>query len=143
MAILFPELLVESRTFYQLGCGDQPKGSMGHAASLDLARNSETALGMLDKLFQDSNLGAKLRPRRREIYGAAYRALANLSYNAEKFALARKFFAKALAGTAGVGPRSKIMATFLKSLLGPRLMRSLRAARHGAASRRLYGASGA
>ncbi len=124
-ATIFPSTLLEADAFYQLGCGDQPKGSMGNAASLDLAHSARTVSGFLDKLFRDPRATA-LATSRGEIYGVAHQALASLCYNAGAFGLARKNWARALAETDDLGARSRIMGKWLKSLLGPRLVRALR-----------------
>ena len=54
MANVCPELLIEVDTYYQLGCGDQPKGSMGNLASLDVKRNSAPLFAMMNSLFLDA-----------------------------------------------------------------------------------------
>ena len=53
MAKVWPALLTQMETYYQLGCGNQPKGYLGDFETLNLERNSQILLGMLDDLFAD------------------------------------------------------------------------------------------
>lgn len=55
MACIYPELLRELETFYELGCGDQLKGSRGDFANLDLQTNAKVLLDMLDKNLRKSS----------------------------------------------------------------------------------------
>ena len=96
MANVCPGLLTELDTFYQLGCGDQPKGSMGDLASLNMKRNSLPLLLMMKSLFADARTGKDVRELERAASAKAYFALGMLAYGTREFAVSRSFFARAV-----------------------------------------------
>jgi hypothetical protein len=127
MAMICPTLLTELDTFYQMGCGDQPKGSVGHLASLNLANNSLTLLSMLDDFFAGKAVREDRRYRRRTTYAYAYFALGMLGYGTNHFSTARQFFSRALRMDPRMLWSRQFSLLFLKSLLGRNLAGHLKA----------------
>jgi glycosyltransferase involved in cell wall biosynthesis len=138
MANVCPDLLTQQDTFYQLGCGDQPKGSLGHFASLDLQRNAQMLLDTLDRLFSDSEMRMSLAGVRRPAYANAYFALALLSYGARRFQDTRRFMSSALVADPQLAVNRWFVITWLKSLLGARLVDNFKDRRNKIASWNLF-----
>jgi hypothetical protein len=138
MAIVCPDLLTQQDTFYQLGCGDQPKGSLGHFASLDLQRNAQVLLDTLDRLFGDSEMRMRLAGIRSPAYANAYSALALLSYGARQFQDTRRFLSSALITDPQHALSHWFVTTWLKSLLGARLVDNFKDKRNKMASWNLF-----
>ena len=126
MANVYPALLTQLDTYYQLGCGNQPKGQMGDFASLDLEQNTELLLGMLDSLFAQKELVDKIGRYQRPSYAFACYSLALLYYGARRFPQARHFFLKALIKHPGFGLNRQFMTTLLKTLAGAKVITQLK-----------------
>lgn len=129
MARVCPDLLTELDTFYQLGCGEQPKGSMGHLASLDVQRNAEVLFEMLGRLFGDPHLASRLKRYRRPAYSNANLALGLLGYGAGHLGTARGYLIRTITADPKCGLNGQVITTLLKSLLGSRLVNWLKQAR--------------
>jgi glycosyltransferase involved in cell wall biosynthesis len=138
MAKVCPDLLTQQDTFYQLGCGDQPKGSLGHFATLDLQRNAQVLLDTLDRLFGDSEMRMWLAGVRRPAYANAYSALALLSYGARRFRDTRRFLSSALVTDPRHALNRWFVITWLKSLLGARLVDNFKNRRNKIVSWNLF-----
>lgn len=130
MAEVSPELLTQLDTFYQLGCGDQPKGHLGYFASLDLERNAQVLMNMLGNLFGIKELEDRLNDFKRPAYANAYSALGLLSYGARKFKETRTFLISAVVTDPRYGFRRRLIATGLKSLIDPRILEQIKSKRH-------------
>ena len=79
---VYPILLTEVDTFYQLGCGAQPKGSMGDLSSLNVKESSLPLLAMMKKLFADSGISREMKGTERSVYSTMYFSLCLLAYGA-------------------------------------------------------------
>jgi hypothetical protein len=125
---VWPPLLEELDTFYELACGDQIKGLRGNAALLDIEGNGRTLLAWLDNLFSHTPV---LHPQRRTAYGNAYVALAMLSDQAGRWGLARQYLWRALRSNPRlIGSRSFVRRLF-KLLAGQRVLRLMRSRTRG------------
>ena len=122
MATICPALLTELDTFYQLGCGDQPKGSMGDFATIDLRRNGKVLLDMLDTFFDNTTKNLSREDYRRVAYASAYYALGLLGYGARQVQISRYYLSKAVITNPRLGFNRQLVATWLKSLLGAGLI---------------------
>jgi hypothetical protein len=131
MGKVCPGLLNELGTFYQLGCGDQPKGSMGHLATLDVQRNGEVLFAMLDQLFGDPSMAVGLKGYRRPAYSRASFALGLLSYGAGDLRAARGHLSRAVSANPRYVLDAQLLSTLLKSLLGYWLLSWLKGSRRG------------
>lgn len=127
MTNLCPVLLTEIDTFYQLGCGSQPKGSMGDLNSLPIRQNSITLFKMVERLFADS--GGELKRFEHRAFSQSHLALALLAYGAGDFGYSRRHLFEA----ATRDPRQFLEADFqglwLRSLLGANLINRFRSLR--------------
>lgn len=126
MALICPSLLTELDTFYQLGCGDQPKGSLGNFDSLNLQRNELILKTMLSKLFSMHQSTSMLRKYRRSAYANAYLAFGLLSYGSNQFHKTRGFLFHSIAANPRFGFNRRLVFTLLKSLLGVKVVNRLK-----------------
>ena len=121
MATVCPDLLTQLDTFYQLGCGNQPKGYLGDFDNLNLEQNSQILLSMLDELFANEVLVDRISRYRRSAYGQAYYSLALLNFGARQFPKARRFFLSAIRMDPGLGMNRQFMVTWSKTWVGEKL----------------------
>lgn len=113
-----PRLLTELNTFYELGCGSQPKGYRGDFTSIDVTRNAAVLIELLDRLFNEGEVRSKIANYRSAAYANAYFALGLLSYGARRFPETRSFLLRALAHSPAYMLNRRLVTIFLKSLLG-------------------------
>jgi hypothetical protein len=117
-------------TFYQLGCGDQPKGSMGDLASLNVKRNSVPLLLMMTSLFSDSGTGKDARLLERAASAKACFALGMLAYGTREFRESRWFFARAVFTDFKYLFNSELTSRWVKSWMSPKMVDFLKNFRH-------------
>jgi glycosyltransferase involved in cell wall biosynthesis len=122
MAIVCPTLLTELDTFYQLGCGEQPKGFMGSFSRLDMDLNSRALIAMLKRLFIEIESPERVKCNQRMAFARAYHALGLLSYGSKQLKFARRFLLQAIKYDNGLLFNKSIIVTFTKSLLGVRIL---------------------
>ena len=122
MADVCPSLLTELDTFYQLGCGEQPKGSMGDLASLSVKRDNVPFLTLLTRLFADAGTGTHVHRLERAASAKAYCALGMLAYGTRAFREARWFFRRAALSDARYLYNRDLVSRWLKSLLSPKVV---------------------
>jgi hypothetical protein len=122
MAGLYPSLLTELDTFYQLGCGDQPKGSMGDLASLNVKRNSVPLIMMMKSLFADAGTGKDVRVLERTASAKVYFALGMLAYGTREFRESRWFFTRAVFTDFKYLFNRELTSRWVKSWMSPRLI---------------------
>jgi glycosyltransferase involved in cell wall biosynthesis len=122
MANICPELLVEVDTYYQLGCGDQPKGHMGDLTSLNVKRNAIPLLVMMKRLYVDSDTSDQVKRLERASFAMAYHSLGLLAYGTREFGEARKFFLRAVLNNLKLLFNRQIISLWVKSLLGPKVV---------------------
>jgi glycosyltransferase involved in cell wall biosynthesis len=127
---IYPTLLTELDTFYQLGCGDQPKGWMGDLASLNVKRNSVPLLLMIKSLFSDAGTGKDVGLLERAVSAKAYFALGMLAYGTREFRESRWFFARAVFIDIKYLFNRDLTSRWVKSLMSPRLVDFLKNFRH-------------
>ncbi|MBP1599334.1 MAG: glycosyl transferase [Acidobacteria bacterium] len=125
MARIYPDLLTQFNMFFQLGCGDQPKGSVGDFATLEIERRAQMLIGLLDRLFGDPPMATLLSGYCDAAYANAYRALGALSYGARQFPATRRYLRRAVAADATLALDRRVISMFVKSLLGVRLINRL------------------
>lgn len=125
---IWPDLLQRLDTFYELACGDQPRGYRGNASLLDLESNGiEMLRGLSGLLDQSGPLARSLHSR---AYGNAYLALGMLSEQADNWAAVRGYLIKAMRADPRLMRSYPVIRRFLKSCAGPRLARLMRLAGH-------------
>jgi tetratricopeptide (TPR) repeat protein len=129
-AHLYPALLLQLPTFFELGCGNQPKGDRGNFASLDLRRNAQLLMRLLDKLFQEPAIAPELHQTKRQAYALADFALGLLSYGKGQFASARYYLLHALFTNPKLGSHEQLLSTLARVYLGPHVISWLKKLRH-------------
>jgi hypothetical protein len=134
MTTLAPALLTETETFYQLGCGDQPKGWMGDLSSVDVNRNGATVHRMLDAVFESVDADHRVLLNRRKAYATAAIALGTLAYGRRQGREARGWLSRAMWSDPALVLQPRWAALWVKSLLGPRILDWLRVRRQRMAS---------
>jgi len=92
-AAVHPAILERLDTFYELACGDQPRGYRGQAHSLDIERNGTVMLQGLEALFVSAD--EPTRARQGAAYGNANLALGMLSDQAGDWPSARRYLLQA------------------------------------------------
>lgn len=126
MANICPNLLLEVDTYYQLGCGEQPKGQMGDLGSLNVKRNSQPILMMIKNLYGDAGTSDTVKCLERASYSEAYYSLGLLAYGTREFREARIFFMRAVMNNLRLLFNRQIVSLWAKSLLGPKLVDGLK-----------------
>lgn len=124
MAIAQPALLAHVETFYELACGDQPKGYRGEFASINLEQNARVTLRLLEKLFADHEL--QLAEFKLSAYAHARYAFGLLAYGQGNTRAARKYFLGALRFQPSLIADRAFVGFLLRSFLGATLIQSLR-----------------
>ena len=122
----YPALTETMRVFYELSCGDQPRGYRGHFPSWNMAYNAKTLLDLLDKIFSDPRTTQPLMYRKNLAYANAYYALGLLCYGATYYPEARKFLFQAITSNLRFGLKRDLMTTLVKSLLGNKVINLFR-----------------
>lgn len=79
-ATIYPEIMTDVSTFYEVGCSMQPKGSRGYLAQLDIQQSEEAVQKVLDRLVVGKDSPASVAPLRRKICAVAFWALSLLAY---------------------------------------------------------------
>ncbi len=129
MAEICPVLLTEVDTYYQLGCGNQPKGRMGDLQSLNLKKNGAKLFEMMEKLYADDSTSNNVRRLKPSSYAKAYYSLGLLAYGKGEHKEARQYFLSAIACDFRILFRSPVVPLWAKSRLNGRLMDWLRGLR--------------
>ncbi|MCC6300296.1 MAG: glycosyltransferase [Anaerolineales bacterium] len=117
-----PILLTQLTTFYELGCGEQPKGYRGDFASLDLDVSARNLLNLLERFFMEDGSRSVYLRLRRQAYSQAYLALGLLNYGSRQFRDARKFLVKAASHDLLLVFDRRFFTALLKSFLHPQLV---------------------
>ncbi len=121
---LWPDLLADLDTYYELACWDQQRGTRGEAALLDLPRNAVLVLDGLTALFARG--GVTLAPYRRRAFGLAHLALAMLADQAGRWDLARGYMAHAVVVDPRLAAWPGVLRRALKLLAGQAVTRQWR-----------------
>jgi glycosyltransferase involved in cell wall biosynthesis len=116
-----PSLLSHMETFYELGCGDQPKGYRGEFASLDVDQNYQVVMRLLEKLSHAPELH-EFKNVRRAAYANAHYAFGLLAYGQDKSKLARRFFLGAVRYQPKLLFDRVVTGFLLRSLIGAKLI---------------------
>jgi hypothetical protein len=121
---VWPQLLGRLDTFYELACGDQPRGNRGQADSLDIKGNGVELVNRLNVLFLEVETVPDVL--RRTAYGNAYLALVILSDLADQWSMARCYLLKAAASNPGLVVSHSVVRRLLKLCAGRHVVEILR-----------------
>ena len=119
-APLWPEILKRLDTFYEMACGDQPRGYRSHVGSLNIHENGVVLLGRLDELFATAE--PEVEAMRCSAYGNAYLALAMLSDQAGHWGAARRYLLQAFKANPRFLASCPEVRRFLKLCAGQNLV---------------------
>ena len=117
-----PDLLSQMETFYELGCGDQPKGFRGDFSTVDIDHNYSVVMRLLERLHELH----QFRDHERIAYANAHYAFGMLAYGQEKTKLARKFFFRAINYYPELLHDHVVNGFILRSLIGAKPIRRLK-----------------
>lgn len=120
---IWPDLLSQLGTFFELACGDQPRGYRGQAHTLDIEANEIQMLSQLGTLF--AKAGPALQAVRRQAYGNAYLTLGILSDQAGRWRSARRYLIQAIKANPRLLASYPVVRRLLKLWAGQRLVRLL------------------
>lgn len=88
---IYPELMTDVRTFYEVGCSKQPKGSRGYLPQLDIRQSEDSIRTIMDNLILGPDVSAKIAQQQRKICSVAFWALSLLAYGSGNLPEARRF----------------------------------------------------
>ncbi len=94
--VLWPPLLQRLDTFYEIGCGTQPRGKRGTAETIDVAANGRLLFQHLERFFSDQAANAAIQQQRANAYSAANLALGMLSDQSREWSQARSYLWQAM-----------------------------------------------
>lgn len=117
---IWPNLLGQLNTLYELVIGDQPRGHRGRVNSLDIEANGAEMMHRLDALFVKHWI--RLKPVRRVAYGNAYLALGMLSDQARRWGTARRYLFQAIKSNPRLLVSYPVIRRLLKLCAGQRLV---------------------
>ncbi len=120
---LSPPLLDEDETYYAIVCAEQPPEYKGSGYLLDLKSGERRIIRALERSVASS--GASNRKLRARAYARAYATLARLAYAQRQMDQVRRYLRRAWTYDLTVAMGSTL-ALFLKSLLGAKLLASLK-----------------
>lgn len=126
MVIACPPLLNQLNTFYELACGEQPKGYRGDFSSLDLGASERNLMRLLEQFFRDAGEYSRFK---NTAYSQAYWALGLLNYGARRFGETRKLLFRAGLSNPLILLQRQYIVTFLKCFLSPQLVERVRGQR--------------
>lgn len=113
---IWPEIFNRLDTFYELTCGNQPRGQRGKADLLEIDRNGAELIQQLDQLFARS--GPEVTALRRAAYSNTYLALAMLSDQAGRWESGRKYLRRAVKANPRLAGSPSVVRRYAKLALG-------------------------
>ncbi len=129
MAMASPTLLTKLNTFYELACGEQPKGYRGDFASLDLDSSARNLMSLLERFYRETGNRSDHLRFKNKAYSHAYLALGLLNYGSRRFRDTRKLLTRAAVHDRTLIFSRRFLATFLKSFLNPQSVERFRGRR--------------
>lgn len=125
-AVLFPPLIQQRDTLYELLLAGQSRGLRGNLEHLNIEIQSTDLLKMLDSMFDDAETGVCLAPLRNKIYAQAYSIIAFGYYARDQFPEARQYLLRSALLNRQQGLTREHVSMFAKSLLGPTVVNRFR-----------------
>jgi glycosyltransferase involved in cell wall biosynthesis len=121
-----PELIVDFGIIYELAMGDQPRGNRGDFSTINLEYNVITLLGLLDRLFSDTDLAQYRKNFDREVYANVYKAFGHLAYGVRDFSTARLYLLRAITFDSLLIFERQVFMRIIKSFFPSKLVDSLK-----------------
>ena len=91
-----PTLLQRLDTFYEIGCGTQPRGKRGSVAAIDVVANGRSLFRHLDQFFTDHAANKAVQKQFVNAYSTANFALGMLSDQSGQWTQARSYLLQAV-----------------------------------------------
>lgn len=110
-----PALATDLDLFYELALGTQPLGQRGTAYQLDLEASADHLADLLAAVFA-TPVAPGLAAVRQQAYGTAFYALGLVAYNVQQYAFSRRFMLRAVRYNPGLGLKSNVGPTVIKSI---------------------------
>jgi glycosyltransferase involved in cell wall biosynthesis len=127
---VYPQILSQLETFYELACGDQPRGYRGDVNLLDIERNGAKMLHQLEALFREAS--SDVHAFRSVAFGNAYLALGMLSDQANHWSRARHYLFQAFRNNPKLIVCPQVFWRWLKvTFLTPKLLATIKPHRRG------------
>lgn len=117
-ASIYPEIMTDVSTFYEVGCSMQPKGTRGYLADLDIEQSEEAVEKVLDELVLRPDALYALAQQHREICSVAYWSLGLLAYGAGDSQAAQRFLWRVLTYEPSALLRKDYLSLLARSILG-------------------------
>jgi hypothetical protein len=118
----YPPLAERVDIFYELACGDQPRGRRGDLQHLNLQNNSQILLDSLSAIFEGPAVPPDLLAWRAAAYGNAHFALGLVAYARRELAASRKHMVQAVRHRPALALDPRLNTRMVKSLLGARVL---------------------
>ncbi|MFN8445496.1 MAG: glycosyltransferase [Caldilineaceae bacterium] len=125
-AALYPPLIQQRDTLFELLLGGQPRGIRGNLSQLEITSSCNNLLTVLDNLFDDAETGLRLAPLRNTIYAQAYSIIASAHYARNHFSETRHFLMRSALADHDQAVNRQHLSMFAKSLLGTSLVNRFR-----------------
>lgn len=129
MVAASPILLTQLNTFYELACGEQPKGYRGDFASLDLDSSARNLMSLLERYYREAGNPSDPLRVNNKAYSQAYLALGLLNYGSRRFREARRLLINAATHDWALIFNRRFLVTFIKSFLNPQSVERFRGRR--------------
>ena len=126
---LYPPMAERVGVFYELACGDQPRGWRGDLQHLNLENNRQILLDSLSAVFDGPDVPTDLRGMRATAYGNAHLALGLVAYAKRDLVASRRYMAQAIQHRPVLALDPRLNTRMVKSLLGTTLLDALSQAR--------------
>lgn len=121
---IWPDLLGELDTFFEMALGDQPRGYRGEARLVNIDANGAEMLRRMDALFASAD--PPVLALKGPAYGNAYLALAMLSDQAGDWSAARRYIRQAVRAYPALLRDRSVARRLVKLSLGQRMVNGLR-----------------
>lgn len=121
---MWPALLGDLDTYYEMALGDQPRGYRGAAYLLNIEANGAEMLRHMEALF--ASAGPPVLALKSQAYGNAYLALAMLSDQAGDWSAARRYIRQAVRAYPALLRDRSVARRLVKLSLGQRMVNGLR-----------------
>jgi tetratricopeptide (TPR) repeat protein len=113
---IWPDIFRRLDTFYEMACGNQPRGQRGKADLLDIDSNGEDLIKRLDRLFAQAP--SENQSLKSAAYGNTYLSLAMLSDQAGRWGAGRQYLRRAVKANPRLASSPSVLRRYAKLSLG-------------------------
>lgn len=126
---LYPHMAERVDVFYEMACGDQPRGWRGDFATHRVERSQDLLLENLAYVFDSDGATVEMQAVRDLAYANAYFALGLLAYGTGEMGRSRSMMLRAVSYKPSLALDPQVSTRVAKSLLGAELLGTLKRAR--------------